>query len=1457
MVLCMGAAAAAESPDDTNNVTMNSIDDAPIGVSEDAGGAEMLLGASNDENLLSAGSGSFKDLEDYINNNKGYGKTVYLNEDYVFNNETDSDYNVTGIYLGTYVTIDGQGHTIDAKNTRYIFNTIGKYITLQNINFKNTNYRAIEVGSSDVQIINCIFDNNTNRAVSLSDSALNSIIDDCTFINGQGIYSTATGAVIRNSIFKNNTATNGGAIQIANTENIIENCEFIENNAANGGAIFFKYDATYGKLYIENSIFNKNSANSGGAIYTENAIWYNNVKYVSKYNTVYIESSSFTENSATNYPELGGTELPDIWKTYVVDDATSQDFGKYSDEISQYFAGVNDVSEINIPNGYYIFNGTYIQWTIINNSNIVINGNGAIIDANGHKLLRIDSVSNGGSIVFNNFTFKNGFSTGDGGLFQIYSKSIVGHYKVTFNDCNFINSTSGRGGALFGAGPASSRFLQVIVDNCLFDSNTATTGGAVAISNARSSFSAYNTNFTNNKAIGSSGAVYDNGGQNGISSTSHKYSNCNFVNNTAGANYGGLYSRHGNQGRVTNTVFINNSACLYPASNAISSQEGNIQISSFADLVNDSADGYTEMPFNTYETSESVGLSNRMVVDGNGSTVIGQKQNLFTKKGYAWQYGNTVKNFILVNCSISNIATIENVTFINCTNPITMQYLTCLSSVKNVTFINCSGTLIDNLQNNILYDVTVDNVHYDNYELYDYFNGVNDGENIIFNATKDYTTLTSYYVNSLNTTIEGNNSKIEGIMGCKYIFYVCSNNTVIKNFTLKGSNTPINYITVPSGGNGVYANLPKNYLIENSIINVTFQDCTNGVNNPYNGSIIKCTFSNTASSALILSTVDGTNSSVIYCVFEDIKSSASGSGIKIGNGLVKNCTFNNITSLGNKGGAIYNSGSLNITESTFTNCAALSGAAIYQSDQNGVVNVSKSTFNGGVAKSAGGAIYVEGTLIIDDCDFNNNTADSSGAIDSYGPLSITNSSLTNNSAVLGGALSSDGDNPVISGCNVSGNKADVGAGISLSGDNARIDNVNFTDNTASVRGGALVTTGANTNVTNVNATGNSAPSGAAFVLDGDGAKLANSTIANNTGVNGGGSAVEVNGENIDILDNTVQGNDGSGVLVNGNGTNITGNHFNSTRDISINPNSDIYNNDTIMKKLQDENHPAGQVEILNDVDPTIIVSDVNVQQKTQFNITIQNPDFKGNVSVTLNGSVIFNGTFEDIKNNNSIIVGPVLPVAGEKTVTVFFYGDPKFNNKTVNTTFIVSRVTPQMNITIANVTYGNNSIVEVRIGNKANGTITITIDDIEITSIPIVDGNATCDLGVLPAGNKTANVQFRYNTSDYYNNNVGNFTSFCVDKAESVISIVVNGTYDIGEDVNITVSTTGSSGNLTFKINDKEYPVVNGTVNITGLPLDEYTITATLDADENYTNTEVTKTFTIKKINTDLILLKK
>ena len=112
--LVMGAASAAEN-DDSINETNDVLTVEEGTVSEDIVSADT---SSENTEVLSegdSGTGSFAELETYINDNKGYHKTVKLNKDYTFNNESDIDYNVTGIYIGTYV----DNHVFAVNEKRY------------------------------------------------------------------------------------------------------------------------------------------------------------------------------------------------------------------------------------------------------------------------------------------------------------------------------------------------------------------------------------------------------------------------------------------------------------------------------------------------------------------------------------------------------------------------------------------------------------------------------------------------------------------------------------------------------------------------------------------------------------------------------------------------------------------------------------------------------------------------------------------------------------------------------------------------------------------------------------------------------------------------------------------------------------------------------------------------------------------------------------------------------------------------------------------------------------------------------------------------------------------------------------------------------------------------------------------------------------------------------------------
>ena len=80
------------------------------------------------DNVYTTGESSFSSLTDEIEN---AGTTLDLTKDYTFNNETDNN---TGILISKdNFVLNGNGHTIDAKNQSRIFNITGTNITLNNL----------------------------------------------------------------------------------------------------------------------------------------------------------------------------------------------------------------------------------------------------------------------------------------------------------------------------------------------------------------------------------------------------------------------------------------------------------------------------------------------------------------------------------------------------------------------------------------------------------------------------------------------------------------------------------------------------------------------------------------------------------------------------------------------------------------------------------------------------------------------------------------------------------------------------------------------------------------------------------------------------------------------------------------------------------------------------------------------------------------------------------------------------------------------------------------------------------------------------------------------------------------------------------------------------------------------------------------------------------------------------
>ncbi len=117
--------------------------------------------------------------------------------------------------------------------------------------------------------------------------------------------------------------------------------------------------------------------------------------------------------------------------------------------------------------------------------------------------------------------------------------------------------------------------------------------------------------------------------------------------------------------------------------------------------------------------------------------------------------------------------------------------------------------------------------------------------------------------------------------------------------------------------------------------------------------------------------------------------------------------------------------------------------------------------------SNGGAIYDEGNLTVNNCDFINNTADSGAAISFYGTVtdSITNTTFTNNTVnYFGGAISFDGDggtviNSIANSTFTNNTSQHEGGAIYSYSNGGTITNTltktTFTNNTAHYYGGAI------------------------------------------------------------------------------------------------------------------------------------------------------------------------------------------------------------------------------------------------------------------------------------------------------------------------------------------------------------------------------------------------------------------
>lgn len=219
---------------------------------------------------------------------------------------SDSDNITDGIVIPRKITINGNGHTIDAKSKTRIFMIPEgvSHITINNISFINSkaSYGSVIVISHYSDYANLSYCNFTNNVATDYGGVIDCVGDYCT---------------IENCNFINNHAVSkAGVIRYYHdNQAYIKNSNFINNRVADcssGGGVIY-VDA--GAVNIDKSAFINNVANDrpGSVLFTGKSAIINNSMFLNNTGLDIIHGNSKVElvnnwfgNNATNYETING-----------------------------------------------------------------------------------------------------------------------------------------------------------------------------------------------------------------------------------------------------------------------------------------------------------------------------------------------------------------------------------------------------------------------------------------------------------------------------------------------------------------------------------------------------------------------------------------------------------------------------------------------------------------------------------------------------------------------------------------------------------------------------------------------------------------------------------------------------------------------------------------------------------------------------------------------------------------------------------------------------------------------------------------------------------------------------------------------------------------------------------------------------------------------------------------------
>ena len=264
----------------------------------------------------------------------------------------------------------------------------------------------------------------------------------------------------------------------------------------------------------------------------------------------------------------------------------------------------------------------------------------------------------------------------------------------------------------------------------------------------------------------------------------------------------------------------------------------------------------------------------------------------------------------------------------------------------------------------------------------------------------------------------------------------------------------------------------------------------------------------------------------------------------------------------------------------------------------------------------------------------------------------------------------------------------------------------------------------------------------------------------------------------------------------------------------------------------------------------VAVSDIKVGEDAVISVKLLS-DATGSVTVTVNG-----------KDYTETVVNGVANVkvadlkAGTYDVAVKYSGDNNYNAAVATSSFTVSKVDSTMDVTVNDIVFGGDLIVDAVLPVDATGEVVITVNGVDY-HVSIENGKATGTISGLAAGDYT--VAIKYVGDDKYTG-VEVAENVNVAKAQPVLGVVI-ADVDYGNGFVIEATLTGVngaplSGNVIVTVAGKEYTVkvTDGKGIATGdkLAAGTYGFAAVWAGDDNYNIVTENGDFKVNKIDSSV-----